>query len=128
MGINWQEFERKLSRGKTLSQAAEELGVTYELVKEKYDDARHAQSVYGLESVGSEAIQTAIAVLEDIATSPEATPQVKVDAAGHLLKFATAALRAATDRRRATTQKNVASGILDLFDVAGDWDLKKPGV
>lgn len=127
MTTDWTHFEHKLALGKTLDEAASELGLSPDIIRERYDDERQATSVYGLEATGAQAIKVALATLQDVCTHAKEDVD-RVTAAGHLLKFATAAMRAANDKRRTATEKKTASGMIDLFDVAGDWVLKKPGV
>jgi len=127
MSIDWTHFEHKIASGKTLDEAAIELGLNPDFVRERYNHEREATSVYGLEAVGSKAIAMAVGVLAEVMQTSD-KDQVRVDAAGHLLKFATAALRAANDKQKIAVQTKTNQNMLDLFDVVGDWNLKKPGV
>lgn len=126
MKTDWAHFERKLAAGKTLDQAATEMGLSSDIIREKYEPSRQATSVYSLEAVGCEAIQTALHTLQDICTAGSEIQRVA--AAGHLLKFATSALKAAHEKRQIGLDRQKADGMIDLFDNVGDWLLKKPGV
>jgi hypothetical protein len=126
MKPDWKHLERKLAAGKTIDQAAAELGLSPEIVRERYDIAREATTTYGLEAAGCSAIETALATLSDICTNAP-NSEIRVLAAGHLLKFGTAAMKAAHDKRSLNVQKKQVSGLVDLFDAIGDWNLTKPG-
>lgn len=124
---NWTHFEKKLSLGKTLDEAALEMGISPEVVRERYDDMRDATCVYTLEASGSRAIECALAALQEICNMAEDDEQ-RVAAAGHLLKFGVAAMKAAQDKKRTRLDQKGSSSMVDLFDHVGDWVLKKPGV
>ena len=130
-GIDWFHFEKKLRFGKSLAEACEEMGVDYDLAVDRYVVGRGATSTFALESSGHTAIQIALQTLEDICTRG-IQDENRVAAAGHLLKFAGTAMKAAADLRKtqALNNKSGSSGTYqDLFDSAsGDWSLKKPGV
>lgn len=125
--VNWSHFEKKLGLGKTLDEAALELGISPEVVRERYDDMRDATCVYTLEASGSRAIECALAALQEICNMAE-NDEHRVLAAGHLLKFGVAAMKAAQDKKRTRIEQKSCSPMVDLFDHVGDWVLKKPGV
>jgi hypothetical protein len=124
---NWAHFEKKLSFGKTLDEAAAEMGLSPDIVRERYNDMRDATCVYTLEASGSRAIESALATLQEICAMAEDN-ESRVAAAGHLLKFGVAAMRAAQDKKRTRIEQKSTAGMVDLFDSVGDWVLKKPGV
>jgi hypothetical protein len=126
MKVDWPHFERKLAAGKTLDEAALEMGLSPDLIRDRYNDHKHATSAYSLEAVGCTAISLALQTLTRVLE--EGSEMNRVQAAGHLLKFATAAMKSATDKRSLTVAKNNSQGLVDLFDTVGDWVLKKPGV
>lgn len=125
--VNWSHFEKKLGLGKTLDEAALEMGISPDIVRERYDDMRDATCVYTLEASGSRAIECALAALQEICNMAE-NDEHRVSAAGHLLKFGVAAMRAAQDKKRTKIDQKSSSPMVDLFDHVGDWVLKKPGV
>jgi hypothetical protein len=127
MTIDWRQFERKLQTGKTPDEAAVELGLDPDIVRERYNHDREAASVYSLEAIGTQAIGVALGVLEDAAMNAS-EDEHRIAAAGHLLKFATAAMKAANDKQKIASKNKTTQNMLDLFDVMGDWKLKKPGV
>jgi hypothetical protein len=126
MKVDWPHFERKLASGKTLDEAAVEMGLSPDLIRDRYNDHKHATSAYSLEAVSCKAMAAALETLTRIMA--EGSEMNQVNAAGHLLKFATAAMKSATDKRSLAVAKNNSQGMVDLFDAVGDWVLKKPGV
>lgn len=124
---NWAHFEKKLSLGKTLDEAALEMGLSPDIVRERYNSTREATCVYSLEASGAKAIETALAVLQEVAFMSE-KDEDRIAAAGHLLKFGTAAMKAANDKKQTRIDQKSNAAMVDLFDTVGDWVLKKPGV
>jgi len=90
-----------------------------------------ATGPYALEAVAHGAMIEALSSLKQVMVDC-ADFDVRVKAADSLLKFATQALKSANEGRRTThltaSRASIAGDQGDLFDVMGDWQLKKPGV
>lgn len=140
---DWASLERKLRRGKTLEQAAEEAGVdiaaaTEYLAKKREHAAANGDDV--LELAAAEAMHHGIQTLIRATKEKDGRlvgegygegrfdrkESVDIDAAKTLLKFSIDARRLLVQKKK-PAKDAAGAGQDDLFDrEPGNWDLKEP--